>query len=146
MCTLDDVDLKIIRALQGNSRITMKELSGQVHMSGPAVTERIKKLEDEGVITGYTLSLDPIKFNKQTMAFITVWMGTPKHNEFLEFCRTRSDVVECHRVAGEGCYLLRVLTDDNSTLEGLIDQVLNYGNYRVSIVMSSPVNNVVIKM
>lgn len=138
--------MKILGTLQNNSRVTMKELASQVHMSGPAVTERVRKLEEEGVISGYTVSLDPLKFNKHTMAFITVWMGSPRHGEFLEFCRTTEDIVECHRVAGDGCYLLRVLTADNSKLEGLIDQVLNFGNYRVSIVMSSPVNKVVIKL
>lgn len=143
---MDDIDLKIMRILQENSRITMRELANRVHMSGPAVTERIKKLEEEGIITGYTVSLDPGKFNKRTMAFITVWMSSPRHGEFLDFCRATEDIVECHRVAGEGCYLLRVLTWDNSTLEGLINQVLNFGNYRVSIVMSSPVDRVVIKI
>ena len=121
---MDNTDIKIINALSENARISASDLSDRVNLSVSAVIERIKKLESAGVIRQYTTILDETKFGLDVTAFICILMDHPRFNEqFTDFARKRSAIVECHYVAGDYDYLIKIRTDSTHSLERLLDEV-----------------------
>lgn len=130
---LDHIDMKIIELLRSNSRLQWKQIGEQVHMSAPAVANRIKRLEDLGVIEGYTLHVNEKLLGNSYCVFITVVMKDYQHTRFKEFIRTREEIREAHRVSGEPCFILKVLLSDQDKLADLLDEILNYGHYKVNI-------------
>lgn len=131
---IDDIDIQILQALLDNALLTHKEIGETVHLTGQAVGARIRKLQDLGVIDGYTLRWNPEKIGLHVHAFLTVFMNSNQaHQAFLDFVRSNESVHEAHRVSGEGCYWLRVRIGDGSELNELLDQVLKYGNYKLSL-------------
>jgi len=120
---LKEIDYKIIEMLQRNARATQSEVAAEVGLSQPAVAERIKKLEQEGVITGYFARLDVRKLGKDITAFIGVGIAHPKHNaSFAKKILAIPDVLECHHVTGQDSYLLKVITETTETLDRLISE------------------------
>lgn len=134
---MDELDRDILKNLLFNSRISMTELGRTIGLSAPSVTERIKKLEEKEVIKGYTAVIDYKKLNKSITAFVL--FDTDKCKEFVEFCSTYPDVMECHRLAGQYSYLVKVITEDVLSLEKFIDLTMKYGKSSTLIVLSSPV-------
>jgi Lrp/AsnC family transcriptional regulator, leucine-responsive regulatory protein len=117
----DIIDLQIIDALQEHGRIPHAKLADQVGLSAPSVIERVKKLEDSGIITGYHASVDARKLGKDVTAFIGVSIGHPRTvNLFEETVALMSDVLECHHITGEHTVLLKVKTQSTASLEQLI--------------------------
>ena len=117
----DVVDLQILAALQEQGRISLTKLAEQVGLSPPAVIERIKKLEDSQIITGYHASVDARKLGKDVTAFIGVSISDPRTiGLFEETVRRLDDILECHHVTGEHTVLLKVKTNNTSSLENLI--------------------------
>jgi DNA-binding Lrp family transcriptional regulator len=116
---MDQIDYKILSALHENARIPVSELSRTIAMSQPAVTERIRKLEDQGVITGYRVELAPSRIGKQTSAFVL--FKTNNCKDFLAFCETSPEVLELYRISGEYNYLMKVLTESNESLAQFLD-------------------------
>lgn len=130
---LDDIDFQIIRLLTENSRIQWKEIGELIHMTGQAVGNRIKKLEDSGVIKAYSIILDEIKLGLSYTAFVTVFMKTTNHSSFASFINERKEVSEAHRISGEGCYLLKVKVKSQEQLNDFLNKVLTFGNYRLNL-------------
>lgn len=130
---LDHVDFQIMRLLQQNSRMQWKQIGEHVHMSAPAVANRIKRLEDLGVIQGYTVKLDERLLGNHYCVFITVAMKNYNHTKFAEFIKTKDEIKEAHRISGEPCFILKVLIADQSKLAELLDEILVYGYYKVNI-------------
>jgi len=121
---LDAIDLQILDAIQDQGRIPLVKLGEQVGLSSPSVIERVKKLEDHGIITGYHASVDARRLGKDVTAFIGVSIAHPKTTGLFEEAVTLlDDVLECHHVTGEHTLLLKVKTDDTSSLERLISSV-----------------------
>lgn len=117
----DTIDLRIIDALQEHGRIPHAKLAEQVGLSAPSVIERVKKLEDCGIITGYHASVDARKLGRDVTAFIGVSIGHPRTvNRFEETTALMADILECHHVTGEHTVLLKVKTHSTATLEQLI--------------------------
>lgn len=131
---IDDTDLQILRALLNNALLTHKEIGEIVHLTGQAVGARVRKLQDLGIIEGYTLRWNPEKIGLSVHAFLTVFMNSNQsHQPFRDFVRSNEAVTEVHRVSGEGCYWLRVRMSDGSGLNKLLEEVLQYGNYKLSL-------------
>lgn len=130
---LDNIDFQILRLLSENSRIQWKDLGEQIHMTGQAVGNRIKKLEDNGVIKAYSLIVDEMKLGLSYTAFIIIYMKTPNHDSFIRFMNDRNEVVEVHRVSGEGCYHLKIKVNSQEQLNLFLDKILEYGNYSVHL-------------
>lgn len=130
---LDETDLKIIKYLQENSRLEWKEVGQKVHMTGQAVAARVHRLEDQGIIEGYSLRLNQAKIGNPITALITVFMKTNAHDKFQNFIKTKAMIIETHRVSGEGCYWLKAVAANHAELNKLMDEILVYGNYRSSI-------------
>lgn len=128
---LDNIDFQILRLLSENSRIQWKELGTEIHMTGQAVGNRIKKLEKSGVITAYTLAINDLKLGIIYTAFIIIYMKTASHDSFIRYVNDRNEVVEAHRVSGEGCYHLKIKIDSQQTLNIILNEILEYGNYQL---------------
>ncbi|HZG57250.1 Lrp/AsnC family transcriptional regulator [Paenibacillus sp.] len=134
---MDNTDKEILLALQEQGRISMTELGKLVGLTAPAVTERVKKLEDRGVITGYRAVVNAEALGKSLCAFIL--FDSKRCEEFRAFCAGHPSVVECHRLAGQYSYLVKVVTESIRSLEQFIDAALPYGQSSTLITLSSPV-------
>ncbi|HGL4259445.1 Lrp/AsnC family transcriptional regulator [Burkholderia dolosa] len=135
---MDEPDWKILALLQANGRISYTELARQVHLSVPAVTERVKRLEAAGVIEGYTARVNPAAAGYPVTALIGITVPQPAKAKFLAFLDTIPEVVECHHVTGADSYVMRFVAVGMAHLEQLIGRINLYGETRTSIVMSTP--------
>ncbi|WP_062106490.1 Lrp/AsnC family transcriptional regulator [Bacillus niameyensis] len=130
---LDHIDFQILRILSENSRIQWKDLGEQIHMTGQAVGNRIKKLEESGVIKAYSLCIDEMKVGLTFTAFVIIYMKTANHDSFIRFVHDRNDVIEVHRVSGEGCYHLKIKVKSQDRLNLFLHKLLDYGNYSIHL-------------
>ena len=125
--TLDAIDYKLLDLLQQNARMTQLEMAAAVGLSQPAVAERMRKLEQEGIITNYSARVDGKKLGKDITAFIGVRIEHPKYNAgFGKKVIDIPDVLECHRITGPDSYLLKVVTEDTQSLDSLISDLLRH--------------------
>jgi Lrp/AsnC family transcriptional regulator, leucine-responsive regulatory protein len=121
---LDAIDLQILDLLQDQGRIPLVKLGEQVGLSSPSVIDRVKKLEDSGIITGYHASVEARKLGKDVTAFIGVSIAHPKAIATFEHTvALLDDVLECHHITGEHTLLLKIKTNNTSSLERLISTV-----------------------
>ncbi|MCZ8521576.1 MULTISPECIES: Lrp/AsnC family transcriptional regulator [Paenibacillus] len=131
---LDATDRHILRLLQTNSRLQWKEIGREVHLTGQAVGGRIRRMEDLGVIRGYTVTTDPERTGRSVTALVTVFLKSASHHSrFREFVRTEACIAEAHRISGDGCYQFKAQTGTQEELNDLLDRLLEYGNYRVQL-------------
>lgn len=130
---LDNIDFQILRILSENSRIQWKDLGEQIHMTGQAVGNRIKKLEDSGVIKAYSLIIDEMELGLIFTAFVIVNMKTANHDAFIRFINDTKEVVEAHRVSGNGCYHIKIKVKSQEQLNLFLNQLLNHGNYSLNL-------------
>ncbi len=138
---MDEVDLVLLAMLQRNGRVSQHDLARTVGLSAPAVADRLRKLEERGVITGFTALLDPAKLGRGLTAFVFVGVAGSRH--FAGF-RDRVDgeaaVVECHSVTGEASHLLKVRVSSTRELEALLEEVQGWPGVqwtRTNVVMSA---------
>ena len=119
--TLDAIDYKLLDLLQQNARMTQLEMAAAVGLSQPAAAERMRKLEQEGIITGYSARVDGRKLGKDITAFIGVRIEHPKYNAgFGNKVLAIPDVLECHRITGPD------VTEDTQSLDSLISDLLRH--------------------
>ena len=131
---MDTIDYKILQQLEKNAKITTKELAEHVHLSAPAVAERVKKLEDQHVIKGYRTELDLKQLDRGVMAIVL--FKSSNCQKLSEFCYNHPDVLACYRVAGEISYIVKVAMSSIEKLEEFIDQSMPYGTPSTNIVLS----------
>ena len=127
---LDDVDRKILRMLQGNARTSNSEIARQLSMVPSAILERIRKLEERGVILGYEARVNPAALGLGLVAFISVKTADRNHDfEAAERLKRFPEVLEIHNVAGEDCYLIKVRVTDVAALRDFLhDKVSTIGS------------------
>lgn len=130
---LDETDIKILKLLAQNSRRQWQEIGEEVHLTGQAVRNRINRLEKLGVIEGYTIKVNSEKLGKEIVAFITVFMKTTDHAAFQKYINNNTLITEANRISGEGCYMLKVAAANQEELVALLDEILQYGNYKVNL-------------
>lgn len=122
---MDEIDSKIINVLKENSRSSVSEISKRVNLSIPAVAERIRKMEEANIIEKYTIKLNRDKINFKLLAFVFVNIDkTENVDEFRKSIVKYNSVLECHHVAGEYDYLLKVLVEDTKSLEYFVSNIL----------------------
>jgi Lrp/AsnC family leucine-responsive transcriptional regulator len=136
---LDPVNIRLLTELQADPRVSMSALARRVGMSAPAVTERVQRLEAAGVIRGYRLDVDPAAVGYPVSAWVRVRPGPGQLPKIAELAVQTPEVVECHRITGEDCFLMRVQVTAIDALEDVLDRFLLYGQTTSSITQSSPV-------
>ena len=137
---LDETDRKIIEILQEDGRISMKDLGKLIGLTSPAVSERIKRLENCGIISGYKAIIKPDALGRNIKAFIHISLpGSQSYAEFLENAKSDPRIVECHHITGDDCSLLKVLVRDMQELENVIDSIKKIGSTKTSVILSTPI-------
>ncbi len=136
---LDDVGWQILTALQDNGRLSFAELGRRVNLSLPAVAERVRRMEEAGVITGYHAAVDMDKLGLSISAFIRVSTSQEGCARVMALAAERPEIRECHRVTGTDSYIMKVAVSSIAHLEALIDRLMPLGPFATSIVLSSPV-------
>jgi len=133
---IDILNWKILKCLQQNARQSNAEIGRQVGVSSPAVSERIKKMEDLGVIQGYKTMVSPFEIGYQLKAIITMRAFMGKLKPFLEKVQTYDEVVNCYRITGDENFVMEVVLKNQKHLEQFIDQLIVYGETKTQIVLS----------
>lgn len=135
--SLDDVDWRLLGELQADGRLSFNELARRVHLSPPAVAERVRRLEQAGVITGYSARVDPARAGQPLLAFIQLRCR-------LDRCLLRTstsddypELAEVHKLSGEFCTLLKVRASSLAHLEGFVERLGTHGEMRTHIVLST---------
>ena len=141
---MDVTDLRLLAALTRNARITFAELAELVGLSGPATAERVRKLEERQVITGYSALLDPELMGRGLTAFIAVTLESPAFRDpFVTGIAKLTSVVECHHLAGDDDYLLKVHVNGTRGLEMFVTERLKslpgVARTRTTVVLSTQI-------
>ena len=136
---LDEPNLNILRELRANPRLPMAALARRIGLSAPTVTERTRRLEEAQVIRGYRLDLDPTPLGLPIAAYVRVKPNPGQLSRIAELAERVPEVVECYRVTGDDCFILKVHIPAIQQLDRLLDRFLFYGTTTTSIIQSSPV-------
>jgi Lrp/AsnC family leucine-responsive transcriptional regulator len=136
---LDPTDWRILAELQEDARLSHAELARRVHLSPPSVAARIRQLEERGVIRGYRLELGLPALGLAVLAFVRVRSRPAGRPTFGQAIRAMPEVLECHHVTGEDCYVVKVATRSMAHLEDVVSELGRHGETTTSIVFSSPV-------
>lgn len=135
---LDHTDMQIIEELSKNSRITMKELGEKVHLTGQAAAFRVAKLEDNGVIEGYTIKVNQDKLGYSIHALINIYTKSTHHQPYLSFIKTQETyVINNYKISGDGCYLLECRFPSNEFLDEFLVSLNQHVNYKLSIIINN---------
>ena len=134
---LDSTDLRIIEELSKNSRIPMKELGEKVHLTGQAASARVAKLEDQGIIEGYSIKVNQAKMGYSVHAMIDIYTKNTNHQPYLSFIKKQEQyVINNYKISGESCYLLECKFPSNEILDEFLTGLSNFVSYKLSIVIS----------
>jgi len=136
---IDEIDRKLLRELQQDARASYAELGRRVGLTTPAVIERIRKLEDAGIITGYRAEIDPAKIGLPITAFIRMSITGVDYSHIIEVANESKEILECHRGTGGDSFIMRVVVESVEHLQEVIDRLTPYGITTTTIVLSSPV-------
>ncbi len=138
---IDALNWKILSLLQENSRASFTHIGKAVGLTSPAVAERVKKMEDLGIIEGYYTKVSPGAAGKQLKAIIMVRAFMGKLKPFLEKVTSLPEVLNCYRITGNENIIMEVVLNDQQHLEKFIDQLIQYGETRTHIVLSHVISN-----
>lgn len=134
---LDHTDLQILDELSSNSRISMKELGEKIHLSGPAASARVEKLENNGIIEGYTINLNQVKMGYYVHALINIFTKSTYHQPYLSFLKTQEQyVINNYKISGDSCYILECKFPSNENLDEFLVKLNEHVNYKLSIVIN----------
>jgi Lrp/AsnC family leucine-responsive transcriptional regulator len=137
--TVDATDTDLLGELQQNARLSLAELGRRVGLSPPAVADRLARLEEAGVIRGYRAELDPRALGYELAVVLRIRPAPRELKKVAELAQRTPEVVECHRITGDDCYLMKAHVRDVDHMEEVIDRFAIYGQTTTSIVQSSPV-------
>ena len=142
---LDSLQWHILTALQQNARASFAAIGRKIGLSPPAVAERIKRLEDSGVISGYWTEVSHKEVGYQLKAIITLRAFMGKLKPFLDHVKKLEEVVNCYRITGNENIIMEVVLRDQSHLEQFIDKLIQYGETRTHIILSEVISNAPIR-
>lgn len=144
--TIDEIDRKILREMQEDARISYAELGRRVGLTTPAVIERVRKLEDAGIIVGYRAEIDSTKVGLPITAFVRMSITGVDYSHIIEVAQRSDEVVECHRGTGGDSFIMKVAVASVEHLQEIIDKLTPYGITTTAIVLSSPVKRKAIRL
>ncbi|MFL5895124.1 MAG: Lrp/AsnC family transcriptional regulator [Thermoleophilaceae bacterium] len=137
--SLDATNRRLLDELQRDARLSLAELGRRVGLSSPAVAERLQRLEQQGVIRGYSAEIEPRALGLSLTAIIRVRPAPGQLQNVAQLAQRTREVVECHRITGEDCYFMTAHVRDVEHLEEVIDHFVALGQTTTSIMQSSPV-------
>jgi Lrp/AsnC family leucine-responsive transcriptional regulator len=137
---LDAIDREILAILADNARIPMKDLAQKVGMSAPSVTERVRRLEETGVVLGYTIRVSPTALGLPIGVFIRVRPMPGELARVAALLASKPEVVQCDRVTGDDCFIAKAFVPSVDELERLIDDLLPFATTNTALIQSSPVS------
>jgi Lrp/AsnC family transcriptional regulator, leucine-responsive regulatory protein len=135
----DATNAALLQELQENGRLSLAELGRRVGLSPPAVADRLERLEEVGVIRGYRAEVDPRALGYQLAVVLRIRPAPRELKKVAELAQRTPEVVECHRITGDDCYLMKAHVRDVDHMEEVIDRFAIYGQTTTSIIQSSPV-------
>lgn len=141
---MDNIDWKLLDELQNDARTSYAELGRRVGLTTPAVIERVRKLEDAGIILGYRAEIDIAKIGLPITAFVRMSITGIDYSQIIETVESSDEVLECHRATGGDSFIMKVAVADVGHLQTIIDKLTPYGITTTSIVLSSPVKRRII--
>jgi Lrp/AsnC family leucine-responsive transcriptional regulator len=141
---LDNVGWEILSELQHDARLSYAEIGRRVGLSAPAVMERVHRLEEAGIITGYCAQVDVTRLGLPIIAMIRVRYPGERYPQIRKMAETCANVLECHHITGEDCMFIKVAVESMPHLESLIEGFAAYGQTTTSLVLASPVTGRVI--
>ena len=136
---LDRVGQQILNILQEDARIPYSELGRQVALSAPAVIERVRKMEEAGIISGYHARIDANKVGWPIMAFVSLSTRPELYARFIALAEQDAGILECHHVSGNESFVMKVIAPSLQDLETMIERLSPFGQTKTLIVLSSPV-------
>jgi Lrp/AsnC family leucine-responsive transcriptional regulator len=138
---MDQYGRMILAELQANARISTAELGRRIGLSPTATAERLRQMEEVGIVSGYTVDIDREALGLEVLAFIRMSCAGQNYRRFIDYVQALEEVRECHHLTGGDDFLLKITTNNMVNLEALIEALLPYGNPVTSIVLSSPVEH-----
>lgn len=142
---MDNIDKKILNLLKNNSRISASDISSKVNLSIPAVSDRLKRLDASGIIEKYTIIINNKKLNRNLMVIMFVTLESPKYaDNFVEAIQQQEDILECHYLAGDYDYALKIVTETTETLEKILNKIKGMNGIqktKTTVILSSIKND-----
>ena len=138
---LDHIDEQIIKLLHANARIPLKTIASQVFLSSPAVSARIERLEQAGIISGYSAKINPAELGYHIKAFINLEVNPDQKKEFYPYIKRCNNVVECNCVTGDYAMLIEVMFKSTEELDHFIGELQTFGSTKTQIVFSTSVEH-----
>ena len=142
---MDKINRELLTTLQENGRISFADLGKKVHLSAPAAAERVKKLEDTGVITGYKASVNFERLGYPIEAMIQVKVFLGKEATFIQFAKSRSEIIDCYNVTGDKAFLLKVIVPTMTKLDTLLEEFSLISETSTMVVLSHLVKDTIIQ-
>jgi len=136
---LDGIDRRLVQLLTANARTTTADLARQVGMSAPSVADRLRRLEESGVVRGYTLDIDPVALGYTLTAIVRIRPLPGQLRRVEKLIADIGEFVECDKVTGDDCFIARLLLKSITQLDGVLDRITEYAETNTAIVKSSPV-------
>ncbi len=136
---IDDVNRRILADLMDDPRLSMSQLGRRVGMSAPAVTERVRRMEEVGIISGYRLDVNPAVLGLPLTAYVRVRPNPGQLGRIAALAEEMPEVSECHRITGDDCFIMKVHLPAMGQLDRVLDRFLQHGTTTTSMVQSSPV-------
>lgn len=137
--TLDAVDARLLTMLAGNARMTVADLARQVGMSSPSIADRLRRLEESGVVRGYTLDIDPVALGYSMQAIVRIRPLPGQLRRVEDLLAEIPEFVECDKVTGDDCFIARVMLRTIGHLDGVLDRVTEYAETNTSIVKAATI-------
>lgn len=141
---IDDISWEILSELQTNARASLQEISKKVNLSAPSVAERISKMEDAGIIKGYSATLDLEKLGYNLGVYISIKIRFGQVKKFEDHIQSVPEIVECHKLTGHDCMLMKGYVRDPKHLEQLNNHLAQYGELTTSLILASIVDQKII--
>ncbi|MCC3653874.1 MULTISPECIES: Lrp/AsnC family transcriptional regulator [Streptomyces] len=137
----DETDLRLLEALQRDGRASYAELARTVSMSPSAVAERVRRLEESGVISGYAAVVDPERLGLDILAFVRLRYPTNNYKPFHDLIAATPEITEAHHVTGEDCFVVKVVARSMRHLERITGRIAGLGSTTTTVVYSSPLRS-----
>lgn len=138
---LDATDWQIVAELQRDARVSFSELGRRVSLTPPAVAERVRRLRDRGVIEGFTARIDLERVGLPILAFVTIRFPGSDYREYIRRIRGIAEIVECHHVTGDDCFIAKVAARSMRHLEEVVAGLARFGSTSTTVVYSTVVRD-----